>query len=465
MSKKRILKSLAYLLKFASLIFLIPIPFSIIFHEEKCFFVFIVSGGIIFLISRLFLIFVRKKKKNLDDEITFAESLVVVALLWLIVTLISALPFFLTGQGSYLDSWYETMSAWTTTGFSLFNPDVLPKTLILWRSLMAFIGGIGIVSLAIGGLIRVGSTSLARAEGFSQKIRPNILNSVKVIWKIYLFFLVLGTLALTFIAKIDLFRSFNYAAVAISTAGFTTDSFGIIGFHSLSLEIILVVLMILGATSFYTHHLFFSGKIKKIFRSQQFRLFFILLIIGIAGLLPLYPFRKNIFQVVSALTTSGFNTAEISYWDNFSKSILIFLMLIGGASGSTAGGLKLSRMIIVSRAIITEIRKIFQPHLVIVQKVEGTIYRHNEVNAVLKFVLLFLIILGFSTLVFIAYGYPPINSLFQTTSAMATTGLSVISNYRSPILKLTIIFDMFLGRLEIWAIIILIISIFKRKED
>ncbi|MCK4497561.1 MAG: TrkH family potassium uptake protein [Candidatus Aenigmarchaeota archaeon] len=454
MDTKVIFKALGTTLKYASFVFLVPIIVAVIYGEYFAipyfFLGFLVALVLGFVLERIF---------YTEKETRLSEGMIIIAMIWLVVTLISTIPFVFAGGMPFIDAFFESMSAWTTTGFSLLNLEQAPQSILFWKSFVQWVGGIGIVVLALSGLFKTGNT-LYIIEGH-ERIRPNVINSVKTIWWIYIFYTIIG-ISLLFIAGMPLFDSVNHAMTGIATGGMGTHSESIGFYNSEAIEGVMMLIMLLGAISFFSHYQLIAGKRRKFFRDIQTITLVILIVVITLLLLPFHFLRETLFHVVSAVTCSGFHIQGLIGWSDYSKSLLIMLMIFGGAAGSTVGGLKLNRILIFFKSIYDNIKKLLKPRLVFPRRIGSIIYTEKEFQAIFKFIGIYIFFLVVGSFILMSQGYPAINSLFQVASAQGNVGLSVISEL-SIISKITLIFNMWIGRLEIWAVLVFIIYILRRK--
>ncbi|MFC2143792.1 TrkH family potassium uptake protein [Candidatus Aenigmatarchaeota archaeon] len=455
MDTKVIFSALGTTLKYTSPVFLVPIIVSLLYGEYSAISYFFLSFLVI-LLSGVLLERTFRTKKGAK----FKEGMVIVALIWLVVTLISTIPFVMQAGMPFIDALFESMSAWTTTGFSLLNLETTSYSILFWRSFLQWVGGIGIVVLALSGLFRTGNT-LYMVEGH-ERIRPNVVNAVKTIWWIYIFYTILGVILL-FLVGMPLFDSINHTMTAISTGGMGMYSESIGFYNSAAIEGIMIFIMIMGAISFFSHYQLLAGKRKKFFKDTQ-TIALILIIIAVTFLLLPFNFlRESLFHVVSAITCSGFQIQNLIGWSDYSKSLLIILMMFGGAAGSTVGALKLNRVIIFFKTMYDNVRKLLRPRLVFPRKIGSITYTEKEFQSVFKFIGIYVFFLVLGSLILMSQGHSAINSLFQVASAQGNVGLSVVTEL-SIISKITLIFNMWIGRLEIWAILVFIIYIFRRHS-
>ncbi len=302
-----------------------------------------------------------------------STALMAVALIWLAIALVSALPFCLGLGVSYLDAVFEAMSGWTDTGLTMMRSvDDLPRTLLFWRSLMQWLGGIGIVAFTVAMASRTGLTQfrLYRSEGRSEALMPSVVATGGFeMWKIYLV-LTAASIGLILLSGVPVWDAVNIALVAISTGGFSVHSGGIPFYNNPLLEVLIVPVMIAGALPFKLYYLLYRQKGVQFFGDQQARLLFMLVALGIVVItwdlvtltatdLPT-AIRHALFMSAAAATSTGFQVASPpNEWASVTILFLAMLMVIGGASGSTAGGIKLSRVVLGFQSLVWWFRRMF----------------------------------------------------------------------------------------------------------
>ena len=448
-----ILKDTLRVLFFVGMLFFVPIIVSVIYGEYYLIPAFLFTGlaictGSYFLYSRM------KTEKTTE----LRQALVVVALVWLFVAVLGAIPLMLVSNFGFLDAFFESMSAWTTTGLTII-PDVesLPYTILFWRSFMQWIGGMGIVVAVLAGLI-TGGDSLITAEGRGERIRPNIMNTIRTIWWIYALYTLVGVLVLI-IAGMNVFDAVNHCMTALATGGMSTKNTSIQYFNSFPIELGCIFIMMLGAISFLTHFHVLRGNVREIPRDEQLKTMLLIMLVSFIILLPFIASARQIgFQVVSAISGTGFSTASFSQWDQFSKSVIIFLMVVGACAGSTAGGLKIIRVNIYANSIYNYLRRIITPNVVIVQRVGNHILRDSEILNVSFFIITYVLFLLAGSSLLTALGNPAIDSMFEVASAQGNVGLSTGITHAgmNPLVEIVLIVNMWVGRLEIWAALMLI---------
>ncbi|MBN2101825.1 MAG: TrkH family potassium uptake protein [Candidatus Aenigmarchaeota archaeon] len=361
---------------------------------------------------------------------------------------------------SFVDALFESVSSWTTTGFTLLNPETLSHTILFWRSLGQWLGGLGIVVLALNGLLKVGIT-LYTAEGRDERIQPNIINTTKTIWWVYCLYTIIGIIFLT-ILGMPIFDSVNHTMTAIATGGMSTRAASVGAFDSVPIYIALMALMILGNISFLSHYRLLTGKVKEFIKDIQNHMVFLVLAVATVVILPFNDILSSSFHVVSAMGT-GFQISGLEAWSDFSLIILVIVMIIGGAAGSTAGGIKSIRVAVLCRSIINNVRKLLLPKRVFRQGVGGTIFKDEEVYEVYRYSMLYIILFVIASAILMFTGYSAVESMFSVASAQGNVGLSIVSDFNI-ISKITLMVVMIAGRLEIWSVLVLVGYIFAKRS-
>ena len=458
----------------------------------------ILTAAVFFLIGiPLYLIF---KKADLAN---FKSAMVTAALGWFLISLIGSIPFFLIGFDKsnptitmdFLSSFFESMSGWTGTGLTMIDMEnVLPYTLQFWRSLIQWVGGVGVIVLTLSILARPGTGSyvLYRSEGRDQKTHPSIISTVRTIWWIFLLYTIIGIIALTVIGVITsdgmtIWQSINHAMTGIATGGFSVTDDSILSFGVIS-QIAIIMLMFFGSIAFAAHYDLLKGRVKKFLSDAQFQAMVLLSILGIVALTLinfndptlgyggnyLLTLKESSFQFISAITCTGFSSANIPNWTESAKLILSFAMVIGGAAGSTAGGIKLFRAILLSKGASWRIkRSISTPRRVFVHKLgEKSLSKEDAMDlinesAIISFMWIILILIGVIVISFLFPNQTLGNVIFEVCSAQGNVGLStgITSMTMSPFAKIMLIINMWIGRLEIIPIIVLIKSMFGIRRN
>lgn len=398
------------------------------------------------------------------------QDTVIVVAAWILAILVCSVPFQLTGDYNFTQAVFECTSGWSTTGLSVVDVTAAPKIFLLFRSIMLFFGGVGLVLVMLSVLSDSFGMRLYNAEGHSDKLLPNLVRSSRTIIAIYAGYILGGTL-LYILFGMPWFDALNHSIAALSTGGFSTQPDSIGHYHSLSIELVTVVLMLLGCTNFLAHLYLIRGKFRNFFNycEVRFMLFvvalitplmaFLLLVGGFVAGLPA-AFRDALFQTVSALTTTGFQSIPaFNVWTPALLFLVILLQLTGGGTGSTAGGIKQFRVYVMLKNAFWSFRdKFSNQRLVRADRVRHPdrdefldVKDRNEVNT---FVLLYLLVFLLGSFLISCFGYSIGGAMFEFSSALGTVGLSVgITAYDAPAAVLWVeIVGMFVGRLEIYAV-------------
>ena len=462
---------------------LVPIIVAVIYKEFDIVPHFIIASAVTFILCNVGIHFLQTDKKM---ELKHALCLAVVA--WIFCMPLAAIPLWSTGTtGSYLDANFDAMSGFTTTGLSLAQGvDHLPYSINFYRHFLQFVGGIGIivVSLMILSKSEISSVLAFKGEARDMGIRPNIVRTSRIILGIALTFMVLGAVLFSVVAISEganvgtsVFDGVNYSMAAFSTGGFAPHSQSILFYHSTLYEIVALVMFLIGSFNFTFHYAVLSGKRREIFKNIEIKTVFITLTLStlvIAGLLLYFNvyssasilFRKAFFQAASAHTTTGFgtiNSAQIAgLWPSAVLFLMSIIMILGACANSTGGGIKAIRVGIIIKSFFREIKKALSPSSAVVTEkyhhIEDTPLTDTIARGAMLIALGYVILFVFGTTVTVLCGYNASNSMYETGSAVGNVGLS--SGITSPAmpapLKITYIFLMWAGRLEIIAVLVLI---------
>lgn len=452
-------KYLSKILIILAFLQLAPITVSII-HREF-------SLTVIYLATSLFIItigyFGDKKLPEVDLEIK--EALVLASFIYFILSLIMATVWWSAGL-PFLDALFEAMSAATTTGLSTLPMESLSRTMLFTRSFVQWIGGLSIVVLTISVLIGPGTTAyrLFSVSIGETKVSPSAIKATKILWRAYAIITVTCMLAF-YLSGMDLFQAICQAMATISTGGFATEKESFAAFSPAAIGFC-SMFMILGATNLNLFHPLKKAPLA-IFKDLQWRVLLlctlVFMLIFFLDMVETYSWKealyKSIFQTVSAQSTTGFSTMDFAQAPALSKLLAIFAMSIGGSIGSTAGGIKIYRLVIFIKLLHTLIIRIHQPKEVVTQlRVKSIALSREEIEAAIVSLTLFALTVLISVTFFVASGYDFLDSLFEVVSATGTVGLStgLCSPDLSEYLKIVLFFDMWMGRLEIFPFLILI---------
>ncbi|PKM68563.1 MAG: cation transporter [Firmicutes bacterium HGW-Firmicutes-2] len=394
---------------------------------------------------------------------------------WVYGFFAGAMPFFISGELSFVNALFEAVSGWTTTGLSVMDVTTTSPIFLFHRSFMQFCGGLGFVMVMVMFIQGKQAMNLFNTEGHPDKLMPNLKKTARIILMMFIILLCIGTISYT-VFGMPVFESLLHAMSALSTGGFSTRVDSIGAYNSIGIEAVTIVLMIIGTTNFAVLLLIMRRKYKQVVRISEVRFmtFIILLFTIIITFSLFYEMYRNLgesvrislFNVVSAISTTGYSTVTYNDWPPFTIGILIILMLIGGGIGSTAGGIKLTRIYILLRATqgnlikrISPARKVSAPYY---YRAQGkTPIEQGLVEDIVGFITFYLMIFVTGTLLLtLASGSSLMDSMFEFTSAIGTVGLSI--GLTGPYLNIHSLFilmvGMILGRLEIFIVLIGIYS-------
>ncbi|MDD4589106.1 MAG: TrkH family potassium uptake protein [Parabacteroides sp.] len=429
-------------------------------------------GGILYMIG-----------KNADPTLTRRDAYCIVSFAWILFTLFGMLPFWLSGKiPSVTDAFFETMSGFTTTGASVLNNiESLPHSMLFWRSLIQWIGGLGIVffTIALLPFASGGSSNLYFAEATGvkhDKIKPKINVMAKWIWMVYIILTVAETILLMF-GGMNLFDAVCHAFTTTATGGFSTKQNSISYWKSPYIEYVVSIFMILSGVNFSLYFLCLKGHAKRLFKDDEFHWFLksvITLTLIITVALVFYnhydiekAFRKALFQVATAHTSCGFITDDYNLWPPFTWLLLIYAMISGGCTGSTSGGLKDMRVMIVAQCIKNQFKRALHPKAVLPVRVNNEPIDPSTVTAVHTFVIFYLLCVFVGWLLLMAFGVGLPESLCTVVSSIGNVGPGLgafgpIYSWAAlpDAAKWVLSFLMFIGRLELYGVLLLFSRVF-----
>ena len=481
---KFIFRANGLILTLESVFIFICAGISIYFKENP--FPFILSG-LITLVCGLIIALPTgiKTKTNIIGK---RESFISVSLSWFLFALFGSLPFLLSGSTpSFVNAFFESTSGLTTTGATIIQDiEALPHGILFWRSFLQWLGGMGIIvfSMAILPLLGGEAAQLFDAESSGlthDKFRPRVAQMAKRLWGIYLI-LTLVLIALLYFLKMDPFNAVCHAFSTISTGGFSTKQLSIAFWDSTSIEVVICIFMVIGAINFPLFYFLIKGKFKKFFSDEELRWFlsiivFATLIVTISlfahpqmNIRLIDSFRYAIFQVISVFTTTGFSTNDYAQWGPVFLILFLILMVICGCSGSTSGGLKTVRALVLAKNIFGEFGRLLNPRAIIPIRLNSHALSFETVQRLLAFSFLYIFIIVFSWGIFILAGMPFVEALGASVTSISNVGpgfgengpLGSFAN-TSGFVKIYMALLMIVGRLEIFTVLILLTPAFWKK--
>lgn len=461
-------------------------------YDEGIWHTFLYSASIAFILGGALYYFFKP-----EEELRIREGFLVVSLTWLFLSLVGALPFVISGiLPSYTDAVFETMSGLSTTGATIFggetssgflNPNIesLPMSILFWRSLSHWLGGMGIIvlTLAILPLLGVGGMQLFRAESpgpTTDKLTPHIQETAKLLWGIYLAFTGLEFLLLWVHPSMDWFEAINHAFATLATGGFSTKDASIQAFDSVYIDSVITLFMFLAGISFAMHFRLLRGDTKSFFNNRETRFYTLITLISISIIsLSLWLFneysvgdalRYGSFQVVSIITTTGFGTDNYELWYSMGSVFLFLLFFTGSCAGSTGGGVKMIRWLIIIRNTFREFKQMVHPQAVLPIRIGDKTIDHHIQRTVLSFFVLYLIIFGLGAFIIATMGFDLESAIGASIACLGNIGpgwgeFGPTDNYAQiPYIgKWVLIFMMMIGRLELFTVLLIFTPAFWKQ--
>ncbi len=450
---------------------LIPLIFDLIYFEFDIF-SFVIPSLVSISLGYFCLKYYEGKTTK---KMRLKHGMMISSFAWLWASLIGGFVFVLATNIAPIDGVFESMSALTGTGVTMFvDVEVLPHSVLFFRAFEQWVGGLGVVVMVIGLLTKPGSVSskLYQSEAREDRIKPSIKTTLEKTFEIYVIYTIVG-IALYLLAGMRVFDSICNTLSIISTGGMSIKNANMGFYHDDLIYFISIVLMILGATSFLVHYKVIKTKGRSLIEDMQFKIiicviaFTTLMLYLISDIVPM----ELLFTIVSAITTTGANVASsttMAGWPAFVLICLMCLMLTGGSNGSTVGAIKLVRMITYFKGIYRHVREILSPDgRVVPVKLHGHKIPEKSIAQAGSFITLYMMFIMFTWALFCLYGYDPFNSLFASMTLQGNNGLElgIITPALNPVIKIVSIFDMWTGRLEIYPVLITLragFEIFKR---
>ncbi len=454
------------------------------------------SGFLILLLGVLLMYSTRGHKRELKKR----EGYMVVTFGWVFMSLSGTFPYIFTQSiPDFTNAFFETMSGYTTTGATVLTDiESLPQGILFWRSLTHWIGGMGIIVLAVAilPLLGIGGNQLFAAESpgpSTDKLHPRITDTAKRLWLIYVGYTLAETLLL-WVAGMGLFDAVNHAMSTLSTGGFSTKNASIAYWNDQpAVQYIIMLFMFLAGMNFVLSYFVFKGRVQKILQNQEFGayawailFFFVLVGLGIYFMADIqqsavaHPMvwgetesviRHALFQVLAVITTTGFVTADFTSWGSFLTMVFFGLMFLGGSAGSTAGGIKVVRHLIMIKNGLLEFKRTLHPHAIIPLRYNDKTVSEHAVYNVLGFFILYMLVFSVGSLVLGFLGLDLQSALGGAVSSLGNVGpalgsLGPVNNYsKLPLVsKLWCSFLMLLGRLELFTVLILLTPAFWRNR-
>lgn len=476
-----VLKVLGVLLLTLSVFLFLTMGVALYYQEAKA--ALLISIAVTaFMGAFLFLLGYKADGSHVDIRIGY----LVVTMGWLLLALFGSLPFYLSGEiPVYSDAFFETMSGFTTTGASLLDDiEAMPRYLLFWRSLTQWIGGMGIIvlTIAILPLLGIGGMQFFVAETpgpQKDKLTPRIKETAKKLWIIYFSFTLVEVLLL-WLAGMSLFDAVNHSLTTMSTGGFSTKQTSIAHWDAPLIHYIITFFMFLGGTSFALSYFVLQGKFYKVKVNEEFRFYgLLILVLSILITAGLFfqpgsgleaSFRDALFQLVSILTTTGYASADYTLWPNISFVLIFLVMFLGASAGSTSGGIKLIRVVLLLKNVHAEFKRVLHPKAVIPVRMNGEAVDPSIVTNVLSFISVYILIFFAGVLALSFLGADLETSLGAVIASLGNIGPGIgdvgpaeTYSHFNVASKWILSFLMLVGRLELFTVLLLFVPDFWRK--
>ena len=472
---------LGSLLRIEGILMSIPMVLAFVYGESAAQKAFLITVVVCLALGTL----IRHKEPE-NKSIYGREGFVVVALSWIVMSLFGALPFYLSGAiNGFINCFFETVSGFTTTGASILTEiEGLPMSILFWRSFTHWIGGMGILvfMLAILPMGDERSMYLMKAEApgpMVSKLVPKVKSTAKLLYKIYIALTVIE-MVLLLLGGMPLFDSVVNSFSTAGTGGFAILNSSIAGYNNAYYEYVITIFMLLFGVNFNLYYLMILRDFKSIWKNEELRYYVVIVVACIVlitgNIYSMYPtfesaFRHAAFQVAAIVTTTGFATANFDLWPEFSKTLIFCLTILGACAGSTGGGIKVSRLIILLKLAYREIRHIVHPRSVNLIKLDGYKVEEDVVMGVTGYIVVYVLLLLGSFILISFDNYDFTTSLTSVVTCLGNVGpgfamVGPVENFSffSGFSKLVLCFDMLVGRLEIFPIIMLFAPSIWRKS-
>ncbi len=418
-------------------------------------------------------------------RVTRRDAFAIVVVAWLAISAFGGLPYMLSGVLTHpVDAFFESVSGFTTTGASVIDdPDGVPRSILYWRALTQWLGGMGIIVLfvAVFAELGVGGRFLFRSEvpgPISENLHPKIRETSLALWKIYVLLTALLA-ALLMVAGLGPFDAVCHAFSTMSTGGFSTRTASIAAFQSPAVTWVIIAFMIVAGTTFSLIHQVFQGRFGRLLRDREFWVYLSILALGTLAVFanvaarfdgPGEAWTHAAFQVTSLMTTTGFATQDFDLWPDFSKILLVVLMFVGGSAGSTSGGIKVIRLVMLFKVAHRGLVRMIRPHVVMPVRIGRQVIPEDAIQEVTGFFFLYLLIFVGVTLFVAAHGIDMATSLTSSASALGNIGpglarIGATQNFSALPLDVKVVLGvcMILGRLELYTVAALAVPAFWRK--
>ena len=478
---KLIIKILGTLLFIEGIFMLLPLGVACIYQENDSL-AFLYSALITLSAGAVSALAGWKANKDMNKR----DGFLIVGLAWIVFSLFGCLPYLFNNSISgFTNAFFETMSGFTTTGSTVINNiDSLPHGILFWRSLTQWLGGVGIIvlSIAIFPIFGIGGIQLFSAEmtgPTTDKINPKIRQTAKNLWILYISFTFLETILL-WICGMNFFDAINHSFTTMSSGGYSTKNASIAYWDSAWIQYIIIFFMFFAGVNFSLTFATLTGKFEKLFKNEEFKAYFFI-ILGFTAIIFIgliisgtfegeKAFRNALFQVVSIITTTGFASTDYALWSTFLCAVLLALFFFGGSAGSTSGGIKIVRIVLLIKNSFYELRRLLHPNAVIPVRYNRRAVSQQIITNILAFFMTYIIIFFISTIIFTLIEPDLEAAIGAVASSLGNIGPSFgelgpasTFSHVSDAGKWFLSFLMLLGRLELFTILVLFSPAFWKK--
>jgi trk system potassium uptake protein len=480
MNYKIVLKIIGNVLVYEALLLLLPFAIALTYSGEDA------NSFLITIAITLIVALVLRNIKIKDKSMYAKEGFLTVGLAWIAIAAFGALPFVISGSiPSYIDAFFETVSGFTTTGATILTEvESLPKGILFWRSLTHWIGGMGFLIFVLALVPTIGSNSihLLKAESPGPnpgKIVPKIRETAKILYIIYLVLTIIQTILLI-LSGLSVYDSVIHALGTAGTGGFSNMNLSVGAFNNPAAEWIITIFMIIFGVNFSLYFQLIKGNIKGFFKNEELKYYLLIVLVSIVFIaINIIDFnngniglsiRQSSFQVASIISTTGYATTDFNLWPSLSKTIIMILMIVGAMAGSTAGGIKTIRLVIMLKAVRRGIDKILHPKRIQSVKIDGKVVDEETISGVLLFIAAYSVIYLIALFIVSFDGFDLVTNITSVLTAISNVGpglemvgpMGNFSNF-SKLSKIVLSFCMLAGRLEIYPMLIMFSkSIWKR---
>ena len=464
--------------RYFGFIILTPIVFSFVFKEYESIIPFLITATISIVLANLLKLLLRKTNiENLND-IKKSEGLFIVAVSWIVAGLIASLPYMFYGM-SLIDALFESASGITTTGATICTGGEYPHAIYFWRALTQWLGGMGIIVLFIAILpqFAIAGRQMFFAEmpgPNEEKFTPRVRNTASALWKIYAIMTLILTVLLS-LAGMPYFDAFCNSLSTLSAGGFSTNAQSTMGYNSYLITWIMMIFIILAGVNFNLQYRAYTKfDFKAFFKNEEFRAY-IGIFLGISALVAIslvtidkfdlkYAITHSMYQVISLMTSTGSTSADYSQWDFTTKVLLFIAMFTGGCASSAGGGIKIARWVLIGKIMKMEVKKILHPNAVLNIKMDNVIIPKEILYQTVMFVSFYLVLIAISVIVVSILEQSSVIGISGSIASIGNIGpafgqvIGPMGSYETlhPLSKLVLIFDMYVGRLELIPFLVML---------